>query len=206
VVFALEEQVFSDLLASTGTAGRAVLDVGCGTGRHWAEILVSGPSELVGADATPEMLARLRERHPGARTHVVKGELLPFADASFDVVVSTLTLGHLADLDRAVREWCRILRPGGEVLLTEYHPEAYRRGLLRTFRHQETTFEVENHLHPVAAILAAFERCGLRPTAMVERVVDERARPIYERADALAVWERARGIPLIIGLHLRGMP
>jgi malonyl-CoA O-methyltransferase len=59
---------------------------------------------------------------------------LPFARNTFDVVISGLALGHAPDLDRWMSEVARVLRPGGTLLYSDFHPEASRRGLRRSFK------------------------------------------------------------------------
>src|SRR4051812_25648116 len=60
----LDEGLFEGLLRRVEVRGKRVVDVGCGTGRHWAKIAAGGPAELVGYDVSPGMLARLRRKHP----------------------------------------------------------------------------------------------------------------------------------------------
>ena len=115
-------------MAAAGVkAGDRVLDVGCGPGyfvRMLAEAI--GPTgSAVGIDAAPEMIdyARRKARHlSNCRFGSGSAEALPFPDASFDVVVSSLMLHHLPDELRlqAAAEMKRVLRPGGAVLLADF--------------------------------------------------------------------------------------
>ncbi|MDA0172439.1 class I SAM-dependent methyltransferase [Solirubrobacter taibaiensis] len=71
-------------------AGRRVLDAGCGAGRHSAWLAEQG-AEVVGLDASPEMLARARARVPGGTFAVADlGEPLALEDGAFDIVVASL--------------------------------------------------------------------------------------------------------------------
>ena len=76
-----------------------------------------------GFDPDPAMLAAARMRAAGAHVQAafVEGriEQIPFADASFDIVVATTVLCFLADASGAVREMARVLRPGGRLVLGE---------------------------------------------------------------------------------------
>lgn len=114
----------------------AVLEIGAGTGlnlRHYPE----GLEELVLVEPGEPMADRIDlSRVPnGVPTRVVRApaEHLPFADESFDTVVSTLVLCTVSDPARAVTEVARVLRPGGRLLFCE-HVEAeagWRRALQR---------------------------------------------------------------------------
>src|SRR5437764_346742 len=93
--------------------GLAVLDLGCGTGRHslW---LAAGGAVVTAVDFSEGMLTEAR-RKPGAESvrflvHDLH-EPLPFADGTFDRVVSGLVLEHLGDLDVFFREARRVLKP-----------------------------------------------------------------------------------------------
>ncbi|HUB77067.1 MAG TPA: glycosyltransferase [Solirubrobacteraceae bacterium] len=82
-----------------------VLDLGCGVGHSFAEL---APRETVGVDVEPAALAGQRRE-----THVADMRALPFADASFESVVSIQSIEHVPDPDRALTEAARVLAPGG---------------------------------------------------------------------------------------------
>ena len=108
--------------------GEAVLDVGCGTGtlaiaakRH------VGPTGTVhGIDASSEMLARAEKKARKAGVEVVlrnaMAQALPFPDAQFDAVLTTVMLHHLPRKARAqcAAEMRRVLKPGGRALAVEF--------------------------------------------------------------------------------------
>jgi SAM-dependent methyltransferase len=96
-------------------SGKAVLDIGCGPrgSLEWADMAAT----RVGLDPLAESYRELGvDGH--AMTYVsAPAEEMPFPDASFDVVSSFNSLDHVDDLDRAVLEIKRVLRPGGLFLL-----------------------------------------------------------------------------------------
>jgi SAM-dependent methyltransferase len=96
------------------------LEIGSGTGYFSLNLLQLGAIErLVATDISPEMLttlARTTERlNLAVESHVTDAETLPFADESFDLVFGHAVLHHLPDLDRALSEFRRVLRPGGTI-------------------------------------------------------------------------------------------
>ncbi len=104
------------LLPSVGT-GKRLLDVGCGTGHHMARMRARG-FDASGVDGSPEMLAFARQNNPGSDIRPSDVDTLPFADASFDVVMSIEVLRYVPDPHGAIREMARVLRPGGIALVT----------------------------------------------------------------------------------------
>ena len=103
--------------------GRA-LDVGCGTG-VLAGRLAAGGWSMVGIDASPGMLERLRAR--ASDVEAVRGEAtaLPFADGEFDLVYCVAVLHHVAKpgaVRLALSEMVRVARIGGRVLVWDHNP------------------------------------------------------------------------------------
>jgi demethylmenaquinone methyltransferase/2-methoxy-6-polyprenyl-1,4-benzoquinol methylase len=127
-----------DALRRAGVGrGSSVLDVGCGTGLLAAEALrLVGPGgRLVGVDPSPGMMAQARL----AESRLLEGiaEALPVEDQSFDFVTMGYALRHIGNLQQAFREFRRVLRPGGTVLVLEITRPANRVGAaaLKAYMH-----------------------------------------------------------------------
>jgi len=140
--------------------GESVLDVGCGTGTLaiTAKRLIGPTGAVYGIDASLEMLARAGKKARKAGLEVVfKNGLvqaLPFADAQFDAVLSTVMLHHLPRKARqeCAREMRRVLKPGGRVLAVDFGTEQ-RKGL---FAH----FHRHGHVN-LGDIIAVLSEAGL---------------------------------------------
>lgn len=107
--------VFSLLDRSFRPGGR-VLDLGCGAGNNLAPLARYG--EVWGADPSPRALAYCRRRFAGRLDEVRLPDLVPYPDASFDLIVMFDVLEHVEDDAGAARAVLRLLRPGGALALT----------------------------------------------------------------------------------------
>lgn len=119
-LFALDEPLVAEFLA--GRPAGVALDAACGTGR-FAELLHAAGHRVVGVDASEDMLAIARERVPEGTFHVGALDHLPLADDSVDVIVCALALVHVPDLGPVIAELARVLRPGGDLVISDLHAE-----------------------------------------------------------------------------------
>lgn len=105
------------MLAHVRAGGFArALDVGCGEGRFCRMLRDEGVA-AVGIDPTVALLAAARAADPAGDYREGRAEALPFAEASFDLVVSYLTLIDIPDAAAAIAEMARVLAPGGTLLI-----------------------------------------------------------------------------------------
>ena len=136
-----ERSGMRDLRRETlATARGRVLEIGAGTGLN-LKLYPGAVTAITLAEPDAPMAARLRRRVSGA-SHPVEvlqapAEQLPFADGSFDTVVSTLVLCTVADMAASLREIGRVLAPGGQLLFVEH----VRAGHGRLVRWQERLHE-----------------------------------------------------------------
>lgn len=108
--------------------GRAVLEVGCGTGTQVAFYRDRG-CRVTGIDLSPAMLQVARARL-GDRTLVCRGDatIMPYPERSFDLVLATLVLHEMDPADRlaVMQGMTRVLSPEGRIGIIDYHPAAWR--------------------------------------------------------------------------------
>jgi SAM-dependent methyltransferase len=97
--------------AVVAAAPRRLLEVGCGWGELAEWLARETGADVVAVDLSPRMVELARER--GLDAYVADVQELPYADGSFDCAVAAWMLYHVPDLDRAVGEVARVLRPGG---------------------------------------------------------------------------------------------
>ena len=115
--------------------GESVLDVATGTGNA-ALAAARGDCEVTGLDYVNGLLERGRERARAERVNVtfVEGdaERLPFADASFDAVLSCVGVMFAPDQEQAAAELVRVCRHGGTIALANWTPPSFVGGIFRT--------------------------------------------------------------------------
>ena len=147
-----------ELIEGLAPSGGRVLDVGCGTGT----LLKALPEryEKVGIDPSQQMLDH--GAAPGLELICASADDLPFADAAFDVAVTVAVLHHLIDpavVHKAILEMCRVVKPGGAVLIWDHNPLNPYWPLLMARLPQDRGDE---KLVPAKAVLGAVREAGMR--------------------------------------------
>jgi ubiquinone/menaquinone biosynthesis C-methylase UbiE len=142
--------------------GETVLDVGCGTGTLAiaAQRRVGQAGTVYGIDASSEMIGKANKKAQKAKLEIAFNvelvEALPFPDAHFDAVLSTLMLHHLPQQTReqCAREIRRVLKPGERVLAVDFGGGEQNRGILAHLHRRH------GHIH-IGDIIALLTEAGL---------------------------------------------
>lgn len=191
-LIALEGPAVRDWLGPV--AGRLVLDLGCGTGRHTLALADRG-ARIVALDQSPEMLARARAKLVGRPVAWVRHALpspLPLPGDRFDLVVMGLVAEHIADLPALMAEAARVVAPGGRVIVSALHPDRTALGETARFIDPETGLRrpIVTYHRTAAEYLAAAEGAGLIEPEARTLVVSPGVADRYPRAG------RYLGLPL----------
>jgi SAM-dependent methyltransferase len=184
------EHVLDPVMLGRVAAGRFAnaLDVGCGEGRFCRMLKAAGVA-ATGIDPTHQLVEAARRRDPSGDYRLGHAERLEFEPASFDLVVSYLTLVDIADFRTAISEMARVLKPSGSLLianLTGFTSACAAEGWVRDEAGRRLHFPVDRYLdefpfwlewagirienwhRPLAAYMAALLESGLHLTFFAE--------------------------------------
>lgn len=101
-------------------SGAKVLDTSCQDGTFLEVLLEQNPTACVsGVDINREDVAKARRRNPNGVFEVADNKNLPFLDASFDVVISAMTLHHMHDAESSILEMKRVLKDDGSIYIID---------------------------------------------------------------------------------------
>jgi SAM-dependent methyltransferase len=149
--------MMADALAALAPVpGEATLDVGIGGGWLSGRLIAAG-CRVTGVDPSETAISRARSRHPGAEFRVGHAQALPFDDGAFDAVACVNVLYFWPELAPPMREFQRVLRPGGRLVLG--------------FQTADQVRAWPGHVHGFVAhdtqhILAAVDAAGFVPEAV----------------------------------------
>ncbi len=188
-----EEAALLELLPDI--LGKSVLDLACGTGRYARLLAERGAGCILGIDLSPDML---READPSLGPFVQANlTQLPFTNHTFDLVICGLAIGHVDDLARAIAESARVLRPGGVLLYSDFHPLGYLAGWRREFNGRDgKRHAVQHHPHLYSNHDAACRAAGLTIRAVREPVIGRDITAEFPGSDH--VYARWSGWPAVL--------
>jgi malonyl-CoA O-methyltransferase len=195
----LEEPVVREALGDV--AGLAVLDLGCGTGRH-ALWLAGAGATVTAVDFSERMMEKARAKPGAEKIRFLVHDLhakLPFADGAFDLVVSGLVLEHLRDFGVFFGEARRVLKPGGHAVVSGMHPAMFLLDVRARFHDPATGEKVEpgSVEHEIGDVVMAAVRAGFSLEGIVERAPDAAFAARCPRAERYVGW------PMLLVLQLR---
>lgn len=182
-------EAFFELVPAPG--GRA-LEVGCGEGRVARDVAARG-HDVVAVDSSPTLIGAARQADPGGEYRLADAAALPFDDESFGLAVAYNSLMDMDDMEGAVREVSRVLRPGGRFCICVTHPvndagrfehdrpgAAFLVDVYRGRRRYDETFELDGRTmhflswcYPLESYTRALEDAGFLIEAFREPAVDK---------------------------------
>jgi SAM-dependent methyltransferase len=162
------------LRALAPRSGETVLDAGCGTGAHLASICAAG-GRAVGLDFSRGMLRVAQRTAP--RAGLAQADLnrqFPIRRAAFDALLSALVSEHLTDLRCFFREAFAVLRRGGRLVFSAFHPELARAGIEANFEHNGIEYRLGAERYTVDDYLNHMAEVGFTAIRWHEYGADDR--------------------------------
>jgi len=185
-LFAVDEPVVAGYLS--GREPGVALDAACGTGR-FAELLAGHGHQVIGVDSSPDMLARARRRVPDGQFHLAALDRLPLPDDAVDVIVCALALVHLPRLQPVLAEFARVLRPGGDLVISDMHHELVTRGSVIKARGPAGEPRIAStYRHRLGDYLRAALSLGFQVRRCEEPAATPPAGPLPEPAAGIGEW------------------
>jgi SAM-dependent methyltransferase len=172
--------------------GEQVLDAGCGTGAHLHALTRAG-SKPVGIDLSRGMLRIAHRRLPGiplAQADLNDG--LPIARGKFDATLCSLVSEHLTNLRAFFADALLVLRAGGRLVFSAFHPEIAAAGVEANFEANGSEYRLGAERHTVADYLEQIHDAGFRNVRCEEYGVDA------ELVKQLPWAEKYLGHPLLL--------
>jgi SAM-dependent methyltransferase len=186
-LFAIDEPVVAEYLS--GRPPGVALDAACGTGR-FAEFLARRGHQVIGVDSSPDMLAHARRRVPAGQFHVAELDRLPVPADSVDVIVCALALVHVPRLQPVLAEFARVLRPGGDLVISDVHHEHVNRGSVMKARGPAgEPCIMATYRHRFGDYLRAALSSGLQVKHCAEPAAGRPAGPLPEPATDIGDWQ-----------------
>jgi len=179
-------------------AGKRVLDLACGTGRYTRRLIDDSAAAVVALDLCDGMLRQVTAPNR-VQADMMK---LPLCNGCFDVVISGLAVGHAYSIYTWMNEIARVLGDGGVLLYSDFHPEASRAGLVRSFTDERGQKVIVPHAdHGLEEHRAAADAAGLTIDIVFEMRAGRDFAEEFSGSDEF--YGQWHGLPLllIVGAH-----
>ncbi|MFL5269062.1 MAG: class I SAM-dependent DNA methyltransferase [Stellaceae bacterium] len=173
----MDDRLDLPLLSSLGSMDwngtAAAVDLGCGTGRIGAWLKARGGARVDGVDSSPAMLERANAK--GIYDNVVCADVIAtgLAAGGYDLAISSFVVCHVSDLTGFYAEAARLVRPGGRVILIDYHPFMLLKGVPTHFNGPAgEPIAIVNVIHLLSDHVEAGRRASLSLLELREPLVD----------------------------------
>ncbi len=141
------EKISKKLIEKVNCSGKAVIDVGCGTGILSLVALKKSPAKITCVDMSKLMLEKCKAKIVAEgysdeliQFHEAEAERLPFDDNCYDVVLSNMVLGMIPNQQATITELARVLRPNGIIALSTHGPGHYMEAIAAGLKAMTMTY------------------------------------------------------------------
>jgi ubiquinone/menaquinone biosynthesis C-methylase UbiE len=178
--------------------GRRVLDLACGSGRYSHLLREANAAQVVALDFCAPMLEQV------AAADRVRASMmqLPFQSAVFDTVVSGMAVGHATDIRKWMSEVARVLRPEGNLVYSDFHSEAIRAGMTRSFKDAaHVTWTVPHQVYDPSCQQDAMAAAGLTLETVRELRMGMELNEVFPGSEQ--AYRKWYGVPVVLIVRAR---
>lgn len=186
----IEERAMLSLLPDD-LSSQICLDLACGSGRYMRLMQSRWAQQIFGVDYSADMLVQaINSQFAIGPLQLARSAFLalPFAAATFDLIICGLGIGHERNLKQTIAEAARVLQPGGIILYSDFHPFATLSGWQRSFTTANgDILNLEHYLHLYSDHHQACQAAGLNIDAILEPIAGEHAPPGFQQVPVVLV-------------------
>lgn len=144
--------------------GKSILDAGCGTGHFCLYAQKNQAARIMGIDFSQVMIDEAKKNCPSAQFYCSDLSTFNFNEEPVDVIICALVIGHIENIPIAFKNFSAMLKPGGCLILTDFHPVLTLQNAKRTFKNPHTLeiTEIKHYLHPIVEIKNLIESLGFK--------------------------------------------
>ena len=167
-VKSFSDEIIEEMLPNLN--GKRIIDAGCGSGYFCQYAEQQGAKEILGIDFSAKMIEQANKVCQYTKFQVVDIAHIEIQEASADVVICALVLGHLERLEPIIQKLSNALTKDGVLVISDFHPFLSLKGQRRTFRIGKNNFEVPHYIHMLSEYINLLTQCGLTIQQMEEPV------------------------------------
>lgn len=196
ILIEIEEPIVKKLLEKYSLG--EVVDLGCGTGRYSLYLDSLGHS-VTGIDISEDMINLARTKSKKVR--FVQGDMrkLPFGDNEFDFAVSGLAIHYVKNLEETIKEFSRVLKPGGQLIISSIHPWMVALGVHAEFHDKKSGWGfIRDNILWHSSYIEAFNKASLRIVHCHEPQIGSKEVKTLQRWSMLS--------PKTLSSALKGLP
>ena len=145
-------------------SGKTILDAGCGTGHFCSYAQKHQAAKIIGVDFSQVMIDQAKKNCPSAQFYCSDLSTFNFNQEPVDVIICALVIGHVENISTVITNFSSMLKPGGYLTLTDFHPFLTSQNAKRTFKNPQTQeiVEIKHYLHPLKEINSLMESLGFK--------------------------------------------
>lgn len=175
-------------------SGKVILDAGCGNG-YWVRFLASKANKVIGIDASKELIKIAKSKDNPSNVTFKSVDLnkkLPFKNEIFDIIISSMVLHFIQNIERTAKEFRRVLKENGKVIFSIPHPlfESTRHPDLKLVKREKrfTSMDalggrgiLEWYYRPISFYRRVFNTAGLKLIGTKEPQITNKIATAYLR-------------------------